>query len=309
MEGKIFITGGAGTLGRAIIERWVDADITIYSTDPVKHHKILADFPNVTSIIGDILDYNSLALAMAGHDIVVHAAAMKFIPEGEKYPHYTYRVNVDGSYNVIEAALQANVKQVVGISTDKACHPVNAYGASKMMMERLFQETSQADLVETKFHLVRYGNVLGSSGSFLHNWKRDLEETSGMMVRSTNPEMTRFWLTVKDAVDLIETALQHNSGDIIIPRARALSIGEIEKYLLGDEVDVVHGGNRPGEKIHEELITEEEVPHAMDINDVVVLNPHTLDPYFANVEPLSSKTAPRIPKDEFIEMIGGWNVD
>ncbi len=307
MKGKIFITGGAGTLGRAIIERWVDADITIYSTDPVKHHKILADFPNVTSVIGDILDYNSLALAMAGHDIVVHAAAMKFIPEGEKYPHYTYRVNVDGSYNVIEAALQANVKQVVGISTDKACHPVNAYGASKMMMERLFQETSQADLVETKFHLVRYGNVLGSSGSFIHNWKRDIEEHG--KVFSTNPDMTRFWLTVDHAVDLIVIALQTNSGDIAIPKARSLSIGEIEKYLLGD-IPVSHMGNRPGEKLHEELLITEELNFTVELDSCIVLLPSlTKTPDTVATQPLNSETAPRIPKEEFIEMIGGWNVD
>jgi UDP-N-acetylglucosamine 4,6-dehydratase len=309
MKGKIFITGGAGTLGRAIIERgkkeeW-DAQFTIYSTDPAKHHKLLSDHPDVTSVIGDILDYNSLVLAMAGHDIVIHAAAMKYVPEGEKFPHYTFEINVNGSYNVIQAALQARVKQVVGISTDKACHPVNAYGASKMMMERLFQEAALGDMVETKFHLVRYGNVLGSNGSFIHNWKQHYAD-HGFVV-STDRRMTRFWLTVDDAVDLIEMSLDGDAGEILIPMPRALSIGEIEDYLLED-ITVSHMGMRPGEKMHEELLTEEESRSAFQKDGFVSLLPGGLQPYFSAPGALSSLDAPRIPKEEFIEMIGGWEL-
>lgn len=261
-EGNILLTGGSGTLGTAFMkkaqeEQW-PCKITVYSRDWTKHRTLKKLFPDVKFIVGDVLSVEALKLAMIGHDTVIHMAAMKHVVEGEKYPLSVFETNVLGSQNVLSASLEAGVKHVVGISTDKACHPTNAYGCSKMMMERMFQYygTVYDAPDDTQFHLCRYGNVFGSTGSFIHNWMESIEKEG--VVYSTDSLMTRFWLSTDQALELIYYSLREPSGCILIPFAKAAKIGDIEKWVLPEEIEVIHKGQRPGEKTNETLITEEE---------------------------------------------------
>jgi UDP-N-acetylglucosamine 4,6-dehydratase len=259
------MTGGTGTLGRAILRRAYDetwlARFTVFSRDPVKQLTLKRDFPDIRCVLGDIRDYDSLYRAMIGHDTVLHLAAMKHIPQAEANVQEAIAVNVTGSTNVAAAAMQAGVERVVGISTDKVCHPINVYGATKKLLEDVFREFNQYNL--TKFHLCRYGNVIGSNGSVLQVWRQAIAR--GEKPRITDPEMTRFWLTEDQAVDLVLLSLQTEPGAVVIPLAPALSMGAFAKFLLGDiELEVM--GLRPGEKLHECLITKEE-RHKVFIRD------------------------------------------
>jgi UDP-N-acetylglucosamine 4,6-dehydratase len=210
------------------------------------------EYPDCHYVLGDIRDISSLFCAFVGHDVVIHAAANKHIPACEDNVAEAITVNVQGSINVAMAAIEAGIKQVVGISTDKVCYPVNTYGNTKALMERVFIEFNRMDL--TSFHLCRYGNVLGSNGSVLDVWQRQLD--SGELPTLTDPDMTRFWLSEDDAVDLVEEAMSTQPGVIVIPAASALSMGKFAEYFGITEFDIV--GKRPGEKQHECLITKEE---------------------------------------------------
>lgn len=259
LTGKVFITGGAGTLGRAIMRRaqeegW-DAQFTVYSTDPMKHKMIKELFPDATCALGSVTDIDSLMLAIAGHDIVIHAAALKHIVQCEIAPLATLDVNVNGSQNVFHVCAELGIPHVVAISTDKAVAPANTYGASKMIMERICHAYAFS-YPKTEFHLCRYGNVVGSTGSFIHNWRKDLEELG--LVNSTVDTMTRFWMSEDDAVDVILNCLEEPTGCTFIPRPKTASIGDLEKWLLPEGTEIVHHGARIGEKKHESLLTAEE---------------------------------------------------
>jgi len=324
IEGKLLITGGCGTLGRAIIRRageegW-NCDITVYSRDWHKHIDLRRDYPYVRTVLGDIIDPVSLNMAIAGHDIVVHAAAMKHVIEGEKYPLAVIENNVNGSVNVLEACVNQNVKHVVGISSDKGVAPHNAYGASKMLMEKAFQQYSMM-YSRPQFHLVRYGNVLGSTGSFIHNWMRQLKD--GNPVWSTYPSMTRFWLTDDHAVDMILRSLEEPSGCIYIEKLKSASVDNLEEWLLGKSADE-YVGIRPGEKVHECLLTEDEGNYAEWINEGsyddltieedgsydkphkhVRLHPTWSNPQEVGLTPIKSSNKNfRLSKEEFLEMLG-----
>lgn len=258
---NIFVTGGAGTLGRAIARHrkkhgWTGR-LTVYSTSPWKHAELRRDYPDIQFVQGDIRNYETLRLAMLGHDIVIHAAAVKYIPDSEYASMDTIDVNVYGSELVCQAAREVGVVHCLGISTDKACHPANAYGASKMLMEKVFQEYARAG-TDTIFNLVRYGNVLESVGSVIEAWKKSVE--NGQPVRITNLGMTRFWLSPSQAVDYVLDALGKPSGRIYIPKMPALSIGKLLEYTIGDTKGEIIP-MRPGEKLHETLITCEEAEY------------------------------------------------
>lgn len=261
LKGNIFITGGAGTLGRAIIERataenW-PAKITVYSRDPLKHIRLQREFPQVRCVLGDILDYDGLYRAMVGHDIVIHAAAQKHIPQAEADPINCYQVNVNGSLNVAAAAVQAGVKQALAISTDKAAYPMNTYGRSKSIMEDVWREYARTFGDVCSFHLCRYGNVIGSNGSVVQVWQRQLANDERPTVTDLN--MTRFWLSESQAVDIVLKALRSPNGMNVIPMAPALDMRTFMDYVIGKQAtDVI--GLRPGERVHEWLITPEEYP-------------------------------------------------
>lgn len=179
-------------------------------------------------IQGDIRNQDALTLGMIGHDVVIHAAAVKFIPASEFASIDTIDVNVNGSQIVCQAARDARVEAVLGISTDKACHPANAYGASKYLMEKVFQEQSRYP--GPSFILVRYGNVLESRGSVLEKWQQAKE--AGEPIKMTDPEMTRFWLSPAQAVDYVEDAFTIENGMIYVPQMPALSIGKLAGHYL-----------------------------------------------------------------------------
>lgn len=324
LQGKILITGGAGTLGKAIIKRAVeekwDCHITIFSTDAVKHARVRKEYPNVQSVIGDIRQYETLYAAMTGKDLVIHAAAVKEIPTSEYNSIDTIQVNVDGSLNVAMAAAVLHTPDVLAISTDKACHAANAYGASKYMMEKVWQEYSRLGL-PTNYHLVRYGNVIESTASVLDAWNRAVEENQP--VKITKKEMTRFWLSPSQAVDYVINSLQFPSGYIYIPMMPALSIGKLLEYTVGEYDNIQYIPLRPGEKIHETLLTVDEIPMAhMDWNegvrestrgknphqygyDYFILPPTTTEifPYLVSDKPYTSDTARELSKGELEELL------
>ncbi len=262
---RILMTGGAGFLGRAIMRRTPllfsdPVDFTVYSRDGIKHSKAQAEFPNAQYIMGDIQDLPRLEAAMAGHDVVIHAGAMKDVPGGERNVAEAVAVNVMGSRNVCTAALRTGIDRVVGISTDKVCRPVNVYGMTKFRMERLFQE---ADAINHRcqFNLVRYGNVISSTGSVIPLFRRQAREGT---ITLTKPEMTRFWLRIDDAVDLVWAALSETEGGtILIPRLRSLSMAGVATACgileMGEEGERLITrsiiGQRFGEKVHEELVS------------------------------------------------------
>lgn len=263
LTGNVFVTGGAGFLARGLYARarresW-PCRFTAFSRDDHKHAALLRDYPEVRFVRGDVAgDSDLLAAAMAGHQLVIHAAASKHVDLAEYAVWETQRVNVEGSMSVAWAAIAARVPRVVAISTDKACHPVNTYGLTKALMEKLLIEANQLS-DETVFTLTRYGNVIGSTGSVVTVWKAMLAKDG--FVTATDPDMTRFWLSVDQAVDLIEMAAEAPAGTILIPRLPALAMRDLRDwYLPGAEFR--YGGLRPGEKRFEELLTAEEAPHA-----------------------------------------------
>jgi UDP-N-acetylglucosamine 4,6-dehydratase len=281
---NIFITGGAGFLGRALIKHFHEkARLTIYSRDESKQVVIRQQYPDCRFILGDIRDYNRLELAMSGQDIVIHAAAMKYVPQAETNVAEALAVNVDGSRNVAKAAMRNSVERVIGISTDKATNPINVYGLSKLMMERLFQEYAQ--LSRTKFNLVRYGNVIGSTGSVIPLFQKQARENR--LITLTDPTMTRFWLSEKQAVNLVLRGLEETeSGTVLIPRLascnmRTLALAVAYSEILEDcnNVELKTIGVRFGEKTHEALLAKSEAPYTdwinekLDGNLLIRLNP------------------------------------
>jgi UDP-N-acetylglucosamine 4,6-dehydratase len=303
-KSNILITGGAGTLGHALAARrkkegWTGR-LTVYSTDTLKHEKMRHEFPDIQFVQGDIRTGETLYNAMVGHDVVIHAAAVKVIPASEYNSIDTFDVNVNGSRNVCMCAITANIKHVLGISTDKACHPANAYGASKLMMEKIFQEYARQSF-ETEFHLVRYGNVLESNGSVINAWRNSIE--IGEPIKVTNPKMTRFWLSPNQAVDCLTEAFNVPSGWIYIPKLPALSIGKLVAYTIGEDHPWVEIPLRPGEKIHETLLTIEEGFQTVSIQNYYLLGPSTFPQVKDAIPPFSSDTAEELLQTELIPLL------
>lgn len=309
-DADIFVTGGAGTLGRAIARRreqdgW-NGRMTVYSTDDHKHARMRKTYPDVQFVQGDIRNPETLFMAMAGHDVVIHAAAVKVIPTSEYASIDTFDVNVNGSLNVFQCASQANVEHVLAISTDKACHAANAYGSTKYMMEKVAQEYARADSIDTQFHLVRYGNVLESTGSVVEAWKNAAER--GDTVKITDPAMTRFWLSPNQAAELVIEALDCENGNIYIPLMSALSIGKLFDYIIGrHRATTQQIPLRPGEKKHETLLTLEELEYAYEVKPgVVILKPTTVTKTpesFRIKRPYTSDAAKELTRDELLELL------
>lgn len=308
LQGEVLITGGSGAMGRAIIhraykEKW-DCKITVFSRDVMKQHKIKSLYPNVGMIVGDIRDFTTLSNAMVGKDIVLHLAAQKHIPEAEYHSIDNYEVNVIGSMNVCAAASQLGVPHVLGISTDKVAHPANAYGCSKLMMEKVWQEYARIGF-ETNFHLVRFGNVLESTGSVLEVWKNSVD--AGKPIIVTDPAMTRFFISPQQAVDLVVNSLKLESGMILIPKMKALSIQRLAEYWLEkpfSEINYQLIPLRPGEKMHESLLTIEECKYAVETDEFFFLHPST-SPAVDNPASgqYSSDMAEELTKDELVELL------
>lgn len=296
LSGNILITGGSGTLGQAIVrtaerENW-PAQITIFSRSELRQAQMRAKYPHCRYILGDVRDYERTAAAIAGHDLVIHAAAMKRIPECEAQPAECYQTNVIGSMNVVRACIAGGVKRCVGISTDKACRAVTAYGASKLAMEALFQAQTGRP---TAFSLVRYGNVVASNGSVIPIWRERAKQ--GQPLEITDTRCTRFWMAPSEAVQLITYAAQaYYPGVIVVPKMGALPLLEMAE-IIAPNAEIHETGLRSLEKLHEDLIHPEET----------VKEAHGLfwvrQPGGALGHTYTSDAAPRLTRERFLAML------
>jgi UDP-N-acetylglucosamine 4,6-dehydratase len=274
----LLLTGGTGSFGNAFIERvtstWPDAVIRVYSRDELKQSELRARYGDnqVRYLIGDVRDRARMTRAVQGADIVVHAAAMKQVPACEYNPFEAVRTNVLGAQHVVDAAIDARVSKVVALSTDKAVNPVNLYGATKLCAEKIFvQGNAYAAQRDTRLACVRYGNVVGSRGSVVPLFRKQLEETGRVTI--TDERMTRFWITLPQAVDLVLYALDHMAGgEVFIPKIPSMRVTDLADAIApGAPRETI--GIRPGEKLHELMITADESRHTIDAGDVYVVLP------------------------------------
>ncbi|HVV36067.1 MAG TPA: UDP-N-acetylglucosamine 4,6-dehydratase (inverting) [Acidimicrobiales bacterium] len=273
----ILLTGGTGSFGNAFVSRitqqWPDAVVRVYSRDELKQSEMLKRFGDqqVRYLIGDVRDRVRTTRAAQGVDLVVHAAAMKQVPACEYNPSEAVQTNVNGTQNVIDAAIDAKVPRVVALSTDKAVNPVNLYGATKLCAEKIVvQGNAYATQSGTRLSCVRYGNVVGSRGSVVPLFR---EQAKQGKLTITDLRMTRFWITLDQAVDLVLYAADNMSGgEIFIPKIPSMHIGDLAKAMAPDTEHVVTG-IRPGEKLHELLLTSDESRHSIDAGEVFVVLP------------------------------------
>jgi UDP-N-acetylglucosamine 4,6-dehydratase/5-epimerase len=271
----LLITGGTGTFGNAVLRRFLGTsigEIRVFSRDEKKQEEVRMHYnsPKIKSYIGDVRAYDSVATAMQGVDYVFHAAALKQVPSCEFYPLEALRTNAIGAENVMNAAIASNVKRVIVLSTDKAVYPINAMGISKAMMEKLMVARSrQVAPNGTVLCGTRYGNVMASRGSVIPLFVKQIREGKPLTV--TEPNMTRFMMSIEDAVDLVLYAFEHgNQGDIFVQKAPAATIETLAlavKKLFNASNPISVIGTRHGEKKYETLLTREERAHAEDHGD------------------------------------------
>jgi UDP-N-acetylglucosamine 4,6-dehydratase len=274
----VLITGGTGSFGRAFTKRVLDdfkpAKLIIFSRDELKQHEMRSagyEHPSLRYFIGDVRDMMRVRRAMQGVDIVVHAAALKQVPACEYNPIEAIMTNIIGGRNVVEAALDTSVEKVMALSTDKAVNPINLYGATKLAAEKLFiQSNAYAGGRDVRFSCVRYGNVVGSRGSVVPVFIKQRE--SGR-VTITDERMTRFWLSLDQGVDFtIRCIEQMQGGEVFVPKIPSMRITDLAKTIAPDaEIDFI--GIRPGEKLHEVLISEDEARHTLELPDMFVVEP------------------------------------
>jgi len=323
---KILITGGTGSLGQALTQRLLKSkvdNIRIFSRNEHKQIEMETRFNDsrLRFFLGDVRDHDRLQLALEDVDIVFHAAALKHVPKIEYNPFEAIKTNVIGSQNVIDACIKEKVKKVICVGTDKAVSPINTYGATKLLMEKLFVTANNflhKEKYQTKFIALRYGNVLGSSGSVVPKMIEQIKNNKKITI--TDPQMTRFSITMDEALDFILRATELGQGsEIFVPKLKAYSIIDLTEALQEmfgkTEKEII--GVRPGEKLHESLINREEMRYAWEYNDVyLVANP--LYPLFhdneiksayhniskvENLVEYSSDQVEKIPKKELVNTI------
>lgn len=269
----LLITGGTGSFGNAVLQRFLNTnikEIRVFSRDEKKQEDMRINLanPKVKFYIGNVRDYDSLYTAMEGVDYVFQAAALKQVPSCEFYPLEAVKTNVLGTENVLNAAIAKGVERVIALSTDKAVYPINAMGISKAMMEKIVVAKSRfIDAKKTTFNCTRYGNVMASRGSVIPLFIKLIREGKPLTV--TDPNMTRFLMSLDDAVDLVIYAYEHGQqGDTFVQKAPAATIGDLaqalkELFNADNEVKII--GTRHGEKLFEALMTREEMSHAEDL--------------------------------------------
>ncbi len=278
-QGKtLLITGGTGSIGREVLAYFMETDmkeIRVFSRDEEKQYQLKLAYGNekLRCYLGDVRDALSLKAAMRGVDYVFHAAALKHVPSSESFPMEVVKTNVLGTENVLNAAIEAGVKKVICLSTDKAVYPSSAMGISKAMMEKI-ASAKAAEQTETIICCTRFGNILGSRGSVIPTWA---EQTRlGKKITLTEPSMTRFIMTKKEAAELIYYAFEKaQSGDILIKKAAACRVDTLAKAVLrayGKNMDaVIITGKRPGERMSEYLLTREEADYARDMGSFLII--------------------------------------
>lgn len=272
----ILLTGGTGSFGNKFTEMILKHNpksLRIYSRGEYNQYIMDQKFKNekIRFLIGDVRDRDRLYRAMNGVDIVVHAAALKQVPACEYNPIEAVRTNIDGAINIIDAAIDNSVEKVMAISTDKAVHPVNLYGATKMVAEKLFiQGNTYTGKRKTRFSCVRYGNVIGSRGSVIPLFH---EQKKKGVLTITDERMTRFWLTLNQGVNFVLNSIERmQGGEIFVPKIPSMRMMDLAEAIAPEaKKEIV--GIRPGEKLHEIMITEDEARHAKEFSDYFVIEP------------------------------------
>lgn len=292
----IVVTGGTGSLGKILVRRILEGKqglpkkLIIFSRDEAKQHDmrleyqhknaatdevIYSNFKSVIEFrIGDVRDYASICSVLKYADIVINAAAIKQVPTCEYFPYEAVKTNIEGAQNIVRAISEHNlpVETVLAVSTDKACKPVNVMGMSKAIQERVFI-TANIDNAQTRFICVRYGNVLASRGSVIPLFLEQIKNGGPLTI--TTKEMTRFFIYLEKAVDTIFTAIVHaKRGEIYVPKVPSVKIIHVAKALIGEKpIKIVYTGIRPGEKIHEVLISDEEAGRSFDRGEYCIIKP------------------------------------
>ena len=317
---SILITGGTGSFGKNFVKFLLNNSqakkIIIFSRDELKQFKMRRELNDerLRFFIGDVRDLPRLERAFNGVDIVIHAAALKQVPILEYNPFEAVKTNILGSQNVIEAAIDQEAENVLLISTDKAVQPINLYGSTKLCAEKLFISGNSYAPVKTKFSCIRYGNVLGSRGSIVETLMKNRQAEK---VFITDEKMTRFWLELEESFRLVLFALENMvGGEIFIPKVPSMKLDDLFKIIVPNAKREVIGV-RPGEKLHEVLITEDEARHALELDEYYVVLPEfsfsdkqdyswykkngrKLKP---NFKFCSNKNCERLTKNKFIELI------
>jgi UDP-N-acetylglucosamine 4,6-dehydratase/5-epimerase len=289
----VLVTGGTGSFGqqfiRTILARHNVNKLIVFSRDEYKqfemqHDPRLANDPRLRFFLGDVRDLDRLRMAFRGVDYVIHAAAIKHIPSAEYNPFECIKTNVHGAENVVQAAIDVGVKKIIALSTDKAVSPVNLYGASKLASDKIFVAArSLATATGTKFGVVRYGNVIGSRGSVVPRFQQMIAEGCTTLP-ITDPRMTRFWITLQQGVDFVLSSLgQLQGGEIYVPKIPSMKIIDLAKSMAPDlEIDVI--GIRPGEKLHEAMITEDDARWTVDAGDRYIIRSPIHDTTFDGLD-------------------------
>ncbi len=282
----VLVTGGTGSFGKKFIEvmlqEYHPRKIIVFSRDELKQHEMRMagfDHPSLRYFIGNVRDRERLRRAMHGVDIVVHAAALKQVPACEYNPMEAIKTNILGSANIIEAALDAGVKKVLALSTDKAVNPVNLYGATKLAAEKLFvQSNAYAAGTATRFSCTRYGNVVGSRGSVVPVFLKQRKEGR---LTITDPRMTRFWLSLEQGVHFVIRCIeQMEGGEVFVPKIPSTKITDLAR-AIAPEAELQTIGIRAGERLHEVLVNEDEARHTVELDDMFVILPSDEQAWFA----------------------------
>ncbi|WLD93090.1 UDP-N-acetylglucosamine 4,6-dehydratase (inverting) [Alkalihalobacillus sp. AL-G] len=272
----ILVTGGTGSFGKQFIKKVLQEDVKkviVFSRDELKQYEMAKEFTDsrMRFFIGDVRDKDRLYRAFDGVDIVIHAAALKHVGACEYNPFEAVKTNINGAQNIIEAAIDRGVRRVIALSTDKACSPINLYGATKLASDKLFvAANSYAGDKDTRFAVVRYGNVVGSRGSVVPFFQ-NIKHTGTLPV--TDTRMTRFWITLDQGVQFVVDNLQRmKGGEIFVPKIPSMNVLDLAE-AIAPECDIEVVGIRPGEKLHEAMITEDDARRTLEYDSYYVIQP------------------------------------
>jgi len=287
---RVLITGGTGTIGRELIGKFYKKwDIVVFSRDELKQAQLRLQYPNLKFIIGDIRDYFSVLKAVEGVDVILHCAAMKRIEVCEEHPIEAVKTNILGTENIVLAAKVKGIKRLLSISSDKGVEPVNVYGMTKAIQERI--------IISAGYNAVRYGNVFGSRGSVIPLFIEQAQKGGPLTV--TDPDMTRFILTTDQAIDLIMLGLESPmESKIFVKKSPAARLGDIAE-VFNTEIKII--GRMMGEKMHEMLISKEETTRIQDVGDYFVITKNVSSSN--NLEPYTSDKERVLTKDEIQELL------